>query len=45
MSDQTTPSQTLDDSVDEFCYMLAFNLRRVLGIDEKEETDDETDDD
>jgi hypothetical protein len=34
----------LDDSVDEFCYTLAVNLRRILSLDENEETDDETDD-
>ena len=45
MSEQTTQPQTLDDSVDEFCYTLAFTFRRVLGLDEEEETDDETDDD
>ena len=45
MSDQSTQTQTLDDSIDEFCYTFAFTFRRVLGLDEKEETDDETDDD
>lgn len=45
MSEQTTQPQTLDDSVDEFCYALAFTFRRVLGLDEEEEADDETADD
>ena len=45
MTEQTTQPQTLDNSVDEFCYTFAFTFRRVLGLDEKEETDDETNDD
>ncbi|MCP4537536.1 MAG: hypothetical protein GY832_10350 [Chloroflexi bacterium] len=45
MNKQTKQPQTLDDSIDAFCYTFAFTFRRILGLDEKEETDDETDDD
>ncbi len=45
MSDQSTQTQTLNDSTDEFCYTLAFTVRRVLGLDERGKIDDEIDDD
>jgi hypothetical protein len=45
MSEETTQPQTLDDSLDQFCYTLAFTFRRVLGLDEEKETDDESADD
>jgi hypothetical protein len=37
--------ETLDDSVDEFCYQLAVVLRRVLNLDEDSTQDDEGSDD
>lgn len=45
MDEQATPPLILDDLVDEFCYELAFILRRILDLDEEEETDDENTDD
>ncbi len=41
MSEQPTQPQTLDDSVDEFCYTFAFTFRRVLDLDEEEEENDD----
>jgi hypothetical protein len=38
-------SEALGDSIDEFCYQLAFALRRVLSLDENPVQHDEDLDD
>jgi hypothetical protein len=45
MKAQSHDEEILDELADEFCYELALVLRRVLDLEEKEETDDESADD
>ena len=45
MKAQSHDEESLDDLADEFCYEMALVLRRVLDLEEEEETDDESADD